>query len=101
MIRVPKDLLDDLESAFLHLRFMANRVATGIHKGTDPQLLARALQKEVCRTLTTLTTWREARWRIEHPTGGNGAASATTSPDHHLPARPPFLTESDTDIDLG
>jgi hypothetical protein len=74
MISVPKEPLDDLESAFLHLRFMATRIATAIEKGTSPQLLACVLRQEVECALTTITNWREARWAGEHDRVSKGLA---------------------------
>lgn len=75
-ISVPKGPLDDLESAFLQLRFMANRVVAEIEKGTDPQPLAGALRQAADRALMALSNWREARWRIEHKTAKHGVRYA-------------------------
>jgi len=62
MISVPKDSLDDLESGFLQLWFMVDRVAAQIEKGAAAQPLARVLRQEVNAALTTLHKWRLARW---------------------------------------
>jgi hypothetical protein len=75
MISVPKEALDDLESAFLHLRFIANRVVTAIEKGTAPPLLALVLRQEVECALTTITNWREARWAGERDTSRQSVIS--------------------------
>jgi hypothetical protein len=68
MILVPRERLDDLENGFLHLRFMANRIATEMQQGAAPESLARLLRKEAGRALTTISQWREARWKIERST---------------------------------
>lgn len=71
MIRVPKELLDDLESGFVHLHFMANRVATEIAKGAKPKPLARVLRQEAERALTIINKWRKTRWKVEKDAGQN------------------------------
>ena len=66
MITVSRERLDDLENAFLHLQFMANRIAEQMQQGADPQSLLPVLRKELECALTTTSRWREARWKVEH-----------------------------------
>jgi hypothetical protein len=75
MIRVPKELLDDLESDSLHFWFMINRVAMEMAKGTKPKPLARVLHQEAARALMTINKWRKVRWKVEKA-GGQSAHPA-------------------------
>jgi hypothetical protein len=65
IIRVPKELLDELESDSLHFWFMANRVATEMAKGTKPKPLAHVLRQEAARALIAINKWRKVRWKVE------------------------------------
>jgi hypothetical protein len=65
LISVPKEPLDDLESGFLHLWFMVNRVAAQIERGAEAQPLAHVLRQEVNNALSVLNKWRLARWEQE------------------------------------
>ena len=62
MILVPKEPLIELEDGFLQLWFAVNRAAAQIEKGSDPQPLAVALQREVKCALETFFAWRVAKW---------------------------------------
>jgi hypothetical protein len=78
MIRVPKDLLDDLESDALHFWFMVNRVATEMAKGGKPKPLARVLHHEAAHALISINKWRKVRWKVEQKAS---AQSAHPDPD--------------------
>src|SRR5262245_20207992 len=81
MIRVSRQLLDELESGFLHLLFMANRVAVEIDNSAAIPPLAKILWEEVDRALTTMTNWRAARCEVEYHTGRQGSSEAVAPRD--------------------
>jgi putative transcriptional regulator len=61
-VSVPKYLLVEFEDGFSRLWLAVSKATSQIEKGTDPQHVTPILRQELNQALSTLVSWRWAKW---------------------------------------